>query len=81
MTSYRKEHQNKWRDRMTDCTCVINGHCMCYQMGVGERCECEFECDCYECDDMQSYLIIKNAEMAEAMGCPCGGNCQCGGTE
>jgi len=54
---------------------------MCYQMGVGDRCECEFECACYECDNMQTFLIINNEEMAAEMECPCGGNCQCGGFE
>ena len=71
MTTFFPEPQNYRRDLMTNCSCFINGHCLCYQMGSGERCECAFDCECDECDSMQSFLILN--------GCPCGGDCQCGG--
>ena len=49
---------------MVECSCFINGQCMCYALQV---CECDAtNCECEDCEDMK------------VEGCPCGGNCACG---
>ena len=74
MTSFSPNKNNHWNDRPT-CSCKIQNQCMCYNL---QACDCGLECECEDCDDMQSYLIITNEEMEKEVGCPCGGNCQCG---
>ena len=67
MTSFSQEPQNYRRDMMVECTCFINGQCMCYALQV---CECDAtDCECEDCEDMK------------IEGCPCGGNCACGNND
>ena len=76
MTSFRKEPQNHRRDTMIECSCFVNGQCMCYNM---QACNCDLDCSCQDCEDMQLYLVVnENQIKAQESGCPCGGNCQCG---
>ena len=37
------------------CSCQIQGICICWAI---QYCNCDLECPCKDCDDMQVYLIV-----------------------